>query len=198
MNIVVSLLAPIALLAPFPLDGLSGPGPYDSDAQTVSHGEADANEDKRLSRTVRKMPDWIEFAPAQRIEPARQVRIERRVIIRISPRPPAERQRLLRELPRSQPVANYVERKLDECLSTQGIIGVQPSGEHSLRLFLRDRRMINLRLAKSCPAQTFYSGFYVERHDDGKLCARRDLLHSRSGTKCSVAAMSELVPVTKR
>ncbi len=195
MQSVVALLAPVAFW-------LSSPAVEAADpvlSQTVQHTEEGQEAPPAgKARMTRTLPEWLGFIPVQRIDSVRQVRIERRVILRISPRRPSNRQSLLRELPRTQPAANYEERKMGKCLPANSILGVQPTGENTLRLYLRDRRIVNLRLTKSCPAQSFYSGFYVERHEDGQLCVKRDLLHSRSGTKCTVSAMRQLVPVRTR
>ena len=56
--------------------------------------------------------------------------------------------------------------------------------------------MISARLEKSCRARDFYSGFYVERREDGNICINRDKLLSRAGAKCEVSRMRELIPAT--
>lgn len=80
-----------------------------------------------------------------------------------------------------------------DCLQVSEISGVQTGSGNRLLLFLDDRRIVSLGLERSCRARDFYSGFYVERRDDGKLCVNRDRLHSRSGAKCEVERMRELV-----
>ncbi|MEM6266625.1 MAG: hypothetical protein AAF707_03805 [Pseudomonadota bacterium] len=125
----------------------------------------------------------------------RQVRIEKRVIVRISPQRGPAPQSLLGQLPRQALTARYEERKMDKCLPVEGIAGVQTGSGNRLLLFLRDQRIITLNLEKACRARDFYSGFYVERSDDGNLCVRRDQLHSRSGAKCEVERMRQLVAV---
>lgn len=194
MNIAVALLAPVALLitSAAPSDGRTG----GQAAESVQHGKGVAAQgvrDQSMSAT-RRMPDWVTFAPDFRLPPVRQVRIERRVILRVSPRLPSARQDFVPLAPQSRAVA-FQERSIGKCMNASGILGAQPVSRNVLRLHLRGRRVVNLRLAGSCPAQSFYSGFYMEPHEDGQLCVRRDLLHSRSGTKCTVESMRELVPV---
>lgn len=82
-----------------------------------------------------------------------------------------------------------------DCVPIKGINGVQPGSGNRLVLFMADRRMVSARLEKSCRARDFYSGFYLERNEDGKLCVSRDKLQSRSGTSCELTRMRELVAV---
>ncbi len=125
----------------------------------------------------------------------RQVRIERRVTIRISPHRGAPTNSLLARLPSRSLTTRFEEREMDECLDVGQISGVQTGNGNRLLLFLDDRRIVSLGLERSCRARDFYSGFYVERREDGKLCVRRDQLHSRTGAKCEVARMRQLVAV---
>jgi hypothetical protein len=86
------------------------------------------------------------------------------------------------------------ERKIGRCLSITKIAGVRVIEDDRLLLHLRDRRLVSARLDKACRAQEFYSGFYVERSRDGRLCVNRDMLRSRSGTSCELSRLRELVP----
>ncbi|MEP0391315.1 MAG: hypothetical protein ABJ205_13945 [Erythrobacter sp.] len=122
-----------------------------------------------------------------------QVRIERRVTIRIAPLRQSSRNSLLAQLPRRGVTRTYEERKMNGCIPVAGIAGVQTGTGNRLLLFLRDERIIGLNLERGCEARDFYSGFYVERNDDGRLCVKRDQLQSRSGAKCEVERMRHLV-----
>ncbi|MDJ0643092.1 MAG: hypothetical protein QNJ15_09755 [Erythrobacter sp.] len=125
----------------------------------------------------------------------RQVRIERRVTVRISPARGQNASQLLSRLPQRELNARYEERKTDKCLPVASIAGVQTGSGNRLLLFLRDRRILTVNLEKACRARDFYSGFYVERNKDGNLCIKRDKLQSRTGAKCEVARMRQLVAV---
>ncbi len=131
----------------------------------------------------------------QQTNTVHQVRIEQRVIIRISPQRPSRGSQLLADLPRQGLNTRYEERKMDKCLAVEQIAGVQTGRGNRLLLFLRDRRIISLNLEKACLAREFYSGFYVEKNEDGKLCVSRDKLQSRAGSKCEVERMRQLVAV---
>jgi len=127
---------------------------------------------------------------------AQQVRIEERVIIRIAPSAPATRERLRELMPR-RPArqTSFQEEKLDGCIPVAAIAAVQPAEQNRLLLFMRDRRVLSAALERACSAEDFYSGFYVERRDDGQLCSRRDKLQSRAGASCRVTQLNRLVAV---
>lgn len=122
-----------------------------------------------------------------------QVRIRQRVIIRVSPTPPEARERLAALQPRRAAGASYREVAHDDCVRVENIIGVQPTNDNRLLLFMENRNVLAASLDRECTAQAFYSGFYVERNNDGRLCIRRDLLQSRAGTSCSVEQLTRLV-----
>lgn len=125
----------------------------------------------------------------------RQVRIERRVIIRISPqnRPFTPMSLVPQNRREGSNPLTVVEEKHGNCLEIGEIKGARPNRDGRLMLFMSDSRTLALKLDKSCPADAFYSGFYVERPKDGKLCMKRDLVQSRSGARCEVRGINRLV-----
>lgn len=137
-------------------------------------------------------PGWI-MLDAVYAEPVqRQVRIEQRVIIRISPRSATARQNMSSLAEAPPPRARLVERET-ECLPVAAIGAVQPSRDNRLMLYMRDRRLFSVELERSCSSREFYSGFYVERKSDGMMCADRDRLQSRTGSKCEIEALNQMV-----
>jgi len=188
-----AILAPLALLIP---------------AGIVSTGQPPVAGDQVLqqTRTVKppvsalplsdRAPGWTPlFEPAQpRSE--HQVRIERRVIIRISPMPGNTRRSFLSEQPRPKAEPRqYVERPHGDCIKSNTIAAVSTRGSRLL-MVTRDRRMVTAELENGCSPRDFYQGFYMERSKDGKLCINRDKLLSRSGSKCEVEKLHHLVEVT--
>ena len=186
-------LSPLALLLPA-LNGALPPGPAflgdhtvraapeaDTPALGLRAGEANA--------PLRVLEDALQ-PPEQN-----QVRIESRIIIRVSPSPPAQRERMLASLPRRPINTSFAEVEHGECVPIENIAGVQPADEHRLLLFLRDRRILTAALERACSARAFYSGFYVEANEDGKLCVARDRLQSRTGASCQVDTLKRLVAV---
>lgn len=121
--------------------------------------------------------------------------MQQRVIIRVMPQQQPTRQDLVAQLPRGEVSAHFEERKLGDCIEAKSIAGMQASTDNRLLLFMRDRKIVSAALEKACNANDFYSGFYVERQSDGKICVKRDKLKSRSGAECQLSLLSRLVVV---
>lgn len=124
-----------------------------------------------------------------------QFRIEQRVIIRITPQRQSNRNSLLARLPQRSLNTQFEEREMNRCLPVSRISGVQTGNGNRLLLFLDDNRIVSVNLERACRAREFYSGFYIERPEDGQLCVDRDELQSRSGARCEVERMRQLVAV---
>ncbi|WP_148291583.1 hypothetical protein [Novosphingobium sp. B-7] len=121
----------------------------------------------------------------------RQVRIEQRLIIRITPgimgrdMPPPP--------PMPQPMMVLRGRHGGGCVALGGIAAIAPSSSDSqIVLLLRDRRQVVASLEKTCNARDFYVGFYAERSSDGMLCTGRDVIHSRAGASCMITRLREV------
>ncbi len=121
-----------------------------------------------------------------------QVRIQKRVIIRVPRRRPL-RAAAMADFRVKQSVPKYIEKKIGKCVSMTNILGVQLYDGRELHLITRDRKRIRAKLEKKCQARSFYSGFYMEKSKDGKMCAGRDILHSRTGAKCEIKKFRQLV-----
>jgi hypothetical protein len=132
------------------------------------------------------------FVPVENLQWA-QVRIQKRIIIRVPRRRPTPAASLARESRQAAPLT-FKEKKIGKCMPMNSILGVQMFGGRNLDLITRDRKRIRARLEKKCQARSFYSGFYMEKSGDGKICADRDVLHSRTGSKCEIDRFRELVP----
>lgn len=122
-----------------------------------------------------------------------QVRIEKRVIIRVPRRRPTPLAPMA-DFSRESSRQTYREKKIGKCLPMNNILGVQMFADRYLDLITKDQKRIRAELEDNCQARSFYSGFYVEKTEDGKMCAGRDILHSRSGAKCEIDRFRELVP----
>lgn len=175
------MTSPAAFLAPIVLL-FAPPAPVDAGAQHVQQID--------LGPT----PGWLILETARRTPVQRQVRIEQRVIIRVVPRGAAVRRGTSSFVEAPQPRTHLVERETGECLPVSAIGAVQPARDNRLMLFMRDRRMFSAKLERSCAARDFYSGFYVERNEDGMICVDRDKLRSRTGSKCEIEALRQMVP----
>lgn len=187
MDSLIAIFAPLALL--LPILGQEDREESGPQAALLDPEVAQSEEMRgRLNEGTRF--DVATILPAQN-----QVRIEQRVVVRITPQSPAPRQSLMAELPQRALPPRFEERKMEKCLPVSGIAGVQTGSGNRLLLFLRDRRVVTANLEKSCRARDFYSGFYVERNEDGMLCVDRDKLQSRSGANCEISRMRQLVEV---
>ena len=182
------LFAPLALLLPLAL-----PGAQPAEAEDiVPVAEQVRERDSRLSPLPlsQDAPAWTPLFDGVAPPSGEQVRIQRRVILRISPAP--ARQNLTAEAAPAPVRQRIVERPAGDCIDSSNIGGVADRGDR-LVMFMRDRRTLAARLEKGCSPRDFYRGFYMERSEDGKLCVRRDRLMSRSGAKCQVASFTQLV-----
>lgn len=191
MSSLFALTAPLALL--LPLLGIGGE--VSSDAQRLTRDKAEIPAQSVAPQYPASSSDASPlnaFYNGQRIQ---QIRIEQRVIYRIQPRPRPRRNDLLAQLPQQNLNTKYEERKMDKCVPVGGIAGVQTGSGNRLLLFMRDSKIVSVNLEKACRARDFYSGFYLEKSSDGKLCVDRDKLQSRSGAKCEVERMRQLVAV---
>lgn len=188
-SLAALLLAPLALLLPATVGLRAAP-----EAEIVRDGPQSrppliAGAGSALARPLRALtPDRLD-------EPSFQVRIEQRVIIRISPGTPNAREQMMATLPRRASREGYLEERLRGCVPISTIVGVQPGPNNRLLLFMSDRRVLTAGLDRSCNAQDFYSGFYIERNEDGRLCSGRDHLQSRAGASCAVESLNRLVAV---
>lgn len=193
MQSLFALAAPVALMLPLVADVVDG-----ADVTPVSEGEGSiaASAPQCDAAAAQEAPLGINPLVALRqSSSANQVRIEQRVVVRIAPAPPAARQNLTADLPQRALPPRFEEGDKEKCVALQGIAGVQTGSGNRLVLYLRDRRMISVNLEKACRARDFYAGFYVEKNKDGRLCIDRDKLQSRTGARCEVEMMRELVPV---
>lgn len=138
---------------------------------------------------------WIAFEAWQRTPIQNQVRIEQRVIVRISPRRVSRRSLSAPAPPQAAPV-QLRERAIGNCVPLRGIAGVQTTRDNRLLFYMNDRRVVRADLERSCRATDFYQGFYVESSADGQLCIDRDALQSRTGANCEVSRLRQLVAVS--
>lgn len=187
MQSLFAMAAPIALMLPLVAQGADAPeGRARSGSSAPQCDAAGAQAEPMAINPLSALRgSWS----------AQQIRIEQRVVVRITPQPPAARQNLLAELPQRPLAPRFEERGKEKCVALDGIAGVQTGSGNRLVLFLRDRRMISVNLEKACRARDFYSGFYVEKNKDGRLCVERDKLQSRTGASCEVEVMRQLVEV---
>ena len=190
MDGIAAFFAPLALLFAGPADA---PVSESDTAQLTDEDAVSGKPTATQSVSARRTPNWLSITALPGAPTLNQVRIEQRVILRISPRN-TSRRNLVADLQSRRTPTRYVEERMGKCLKASSIAWVQADKNNRLLLFMRDKGLVAASLEKSCSARDFYSGFYVERSEDGNLCANRDELLSRSGAKCEFSRLRRLVP----
>jgi hypothetical protein len=130
-------------------------------------------------------PAMFGFASAAQSDEVRTLVVEREVIMRIPVR--------------SRPVRPFAweEKKGPKCIEASNIRGAALSGRETVDFLLFDNTRLRAQLSEDCPALDFYNGFYVTP-EKGKLCARRDEIHSRIGRSCTIERFRRLLPKASR
>ncbi|MDG2003247.1 MAG: hypothetical protein P8J20_07940 [Novosphingobium sp.] len=199
MSFAAAFMTPLALLMP-----ASGGAEVSQDrkvefaaAQTALQPEPRAAQATSERPAKSEFVGWSMHVVVQNFEPepAQQVRIQQRVTIRIVPRGESSQQSMIVDLPNHAIGPRFVERKIVKCLKVARISGVQTDSGNRLLLFMNDRRIVSAMLERACRARDYYSGFYLSKSNDGKLCVARDKLQSRSGANCKLTQLRELVEV---
>jgi len=125
-------------------------------------------------------------APAERVTVA-QLHITRSFVIRI---PGWRRTPVATPAPGTQ----FTEHKGPRCIDAATIGGAAVSAPDSVDFMLKGGQRVRARLEDQCPALDYYSGFYVVPPPDGKICADRDAIHTRSGADCQIDKFRALTP----
>ena len=139
------------------------------------------NTSMQFALLISLFPAMLGFASAGQSDEVRTLVVEQEVIMRVPVRP--------RPI---QPNA-WDEKKGPKCLSAGSIRGAALSGRETVDFLLFDRTRLRAELAEDCPALDFYNGFYLTP-EDGKICAKRDSVHSRIGRSCRIEKFRRLVP----
>tara|TARA_R110000782_G_scaffold78276_8_gene155402 strand:- start:58972 stop:59430 length:459 start_codon:yes stop_codon:yes gene_type:complete len=124
-----------------------------------------------------------------------QMTIEQRVIIRVPMirRPPPP--------PMPQNVAPddgarrfaWVEHKGPKCIDIEDLRAAVITSSRGVDLMLRGHKRLRALLGRECRSANLYSGFYIQPHEDGRLCAGRDRVLARSGAECEITSLRRLV-----
>ena len=91
------------------------------------------------------------------------------------------------------PAIEWVEKKGPKCIPAAAIQRALLSGSEQVDFVLTNHARIRAQFDEDCPALDFYGGFYLQPEDE-RLCARRDAIHSRIGTSCTIDRFKQLIP----
>jgi hypothetical protein len=135
-------------------------------------------------------------APAKLPVEMAQITIEQRVIMRVPmARPGSPRHRAIdRIFGAPEGDVEWEEHKGPKCVSLRMLRGALVTSGRGVDLVLRDNTRLRARLGRECRSADLYSGFYIQPHADGTLCADRDELLARSGMNCPIKDFKRLVP----
>ncbi|MDO7842518.1 hypothetical protein [Sphingomonas immobilis] len=132
----------------------------------------------------------LTLAPAAADQPrvaVAQMTIHQRIVIRI-PRMIAP------EPPRRPEQPRFVRKKGPKCVDMRALERAIINGSDSIDLMTEEGDRIRAKFEGGCPALDFYPDLYLKPTSDGKICAGRDAVRSRSGSVCPIATFSMIVP----
>jgi hypothetical protein len=121
-----------------------------------------------------------------------QLSIHERIVIRV-PRIRRDRDMAAPAFPGDAP-PRWSEKKGDRCIQAEDVVGASIPRAGSVDFVLDDGQRARALLASDCPALDYYLGFYIRPAVDGRVCAGRDSIRSRSGAVCPIRAFRRLVP----
>ncbi|HEY0270186.1 MAG TPA: hypothetical protein VGC10_04260 [Sphingomonas sp.] len=100
--------------------------------------------------------------------------------------------------PPPAPPPAYREKRGPVCIEAAAIAGAAVTAPDAVDFILKGGQRLRARLEAECPALDYYRGFYVSPNPDGRICADRDAIRTRSGGECQIDRFRKLEPVTPR
>ena len=94
---------------------------------------------------------------------------------------------------RLAPAFDWVERKGPKCVDAEDISAAALTSRGNVDFMMVDRSRMRAELSNDCPALDFYTGFYLTP-EKGKVCVRRESIHSRMGSSCRIERFQRLIP----
>jgi hypothetical protein len=92
----------------------------------------------------------------------------------------------------------WVEQKGPKCIPVGAIRRALLSGPEQVDFILANNRVrVRAQFDEDCPALDFYGDFYLQP-EDARLCAGRDVVHSRIGGSCTIERFKLLAPKLRR
>lgn len=127
-----------------------------------------------------------------------QMTIEQRVIIRVPmvrpTTPPSDMRGMRGYDDGPPPPTKWTERKGPKCVRLMQLRAASITSSQGVDMMMRDGVRLRARLGRECRPEDLFSGFYIQPHPDGTLCAGRDRLLARSGASCPISDFRRLIP----
>lgn len=86
-------------------------------------------------------------------------------------------------------------KKGPKCVEMAAVAGAAIVTDDAIDLVLRGGDRLRAQFSSSCPALDYYSGFYMLPTEDGRICADRDMIRTRSGGQCEIRRFRKLLPI---
>jgi hypothetical protein len=119
-----------------------------------------------------------------------QMLFHQHIVIRI-PRMPAP-QPMAMPAPRAMP--EFHEKDGPKCVASADLVAATIPDDDRIDVMMRGGERLRIRLDKKCRSLDYYTGFYVTAGHDGRVCAHRDSIRTRSGDECGIARFRRLIP----
>ena len=97
-------------------------------------------------------------------------------------------------MPPPPPPEAWHEGKGPECIAGDDLMAASIPNDDRVDLMMRGGERLRARLDKRCRTIDYYTGFYVTAGRDGKVCAKRDAIRTRSGDECGIDKFRRLTP----
>lgn len=120
-----------------------------------------------------------------------QMLFHQHIVIRI-PRMPAPQPMAMPEPPRAMPELR--EKDGPKCVASADLVAATIPTDDRIDVMMRGGERLRIRLDKKCRTLDYYTGFYVTAGHDGRVCAHRDSIRTRSGDECGISKFRRLVP----
>jgi hypothetical protein len=107
------------------------------------------------------------------------------------------REHVVIRVPRTMPPpapTRWRERKGPRCIPAQELAGALPAEQGAVDIVLVGGKRVRARLTKACRQIDYYASFYIRPGPDGRICAERDPIRTRSGRTCEIERFRALVP----
>lgn len=155
-------------------------------------GEKGGTSDVKIGRLPRVLSVGVPLASAAALCPwlpgfaqaaptlLAQMTIQQTLVVRVPSRTP-------------QKPLKWKEKKGPKCVTMATIAGAAVVADDAIDLALRGGQRMRAEFSSRCPALDYYSGFYILPTEDGRICAGRDVIRTRSGGQCEIRRFRKLV-----